>query len=171
MTAPQDPCPPPVSTGLLPVTGDTPKILILGSFPSQLSLRHARYYGNPKNHFWRIMEALFDLDPALPYPERIGLLAEHHIALWDVVASCLRPGSADAQITRPIFNDIAGFVASHPTLRLIALNGSTAARHYSRISGGIAVPSVALPSTSPANARMTPDEKIRRWSVIRDKRE
>ncbi|HII99053.1 MAG TPA: DNA-deoxyinosine glycosylase [Methanoregula sp.] len=166
MTPAQDPFSSPGSFGLAPVAGENPEILILGSFPSQLSLRHTRYYGNPKNHFWQIMEALSIIDPALPYPERIGQLAAHHIALWDVVASCSRPGSADARITRPVFNDIAGFAGDHPTLRLIALNGSTAARFYSRIAGGIAVPSVVLPSTSPANARLSLKEKILRWSVI-----
>ena len=157
---PEEPC------GLLPVTGPSPRILILGSFPSQLSLRHAEYYGNNKNHFWKIIEALVGINPSLPYATRIGQVTAHHIALWDVVATCSRPGSSDARITMPVFNDIAGFVREHPTIRLVALNGSTAARFYRRIGGDIAVPSVVLPSTSPANARMTLWEKIQRWSVI-----
>ncbi|MCK9579068.1 MAG: DNA-deoxyinosine glycosylase [Methanoregula sp.] len=168
IAAPQDPCSYPPSGGLAPVAGPKPEILILGSFPSQLSLRHTEYYGNKKNHFWKIMEALSGIDPALHYATRIGQVTAHHIALWDVVASCSRHGSADARITMPVFNNIAGFVAAHPTLRLIALNGSTAARFYSGIAAGISIPSVTLPSTSPANARMTLNEKIQRWSVIQE---
>jgi hypoxanthine-DNA glycosylase len=154
------------SCGLHPVTGPHPRTLILGSFPSQLSLRHAEYYGNSRNHFWNILGTLLGFDADLPYPQRIAILTHHHIALWDVVASCERPGSADARITVPVLNDIAGFVASRPTLRLIALNGNTAARFYARITGDIAIPSVVLPSTSPANARVSFNEKVTRWSVI-----
>jgi hypoxanthine-DNA glycosylase len=156
----------PRAGGLLPVAGPKPRILILGSFPSRLSLAHARYYGNPRNHFWAVMEALFGIDPALPYGERIPALKTHGIALWDVVASCSRPGSADARITGPAFNDIAGFAAAHPGLRLVALNGRTAGRYYARIAGAVPIPYLVLPSTSPAHAGMPVAEKIRQWSVI-----
>lgn len=152
--------------GLAPVEGQKPRILILGSYPSRLSLEHAGYYGNRKNHFWKIMEALFAIDPSLPYHERILQVKARRIALWDVVRSCSRPGSADARITDPVLNDIPGFVAARPTIRLIALNGSTAARYYARIGEAIRVPSVALPSSSPAYAAMRLEEKIRRWSVL-----
>lgn len=166
MTVPRDPCRSPRSDGLEPAEGKNPVILILGSFPSVLSLRHTEYYGNPRNHFWNIMEALYGIDTALPYFSRMERVRENRIALWDVVASCARPGSADARISRPVFNDIAGFAAAHPTLRLIALNGSTAGRLYARIAGDITVPSIVLPSTSPAYAGMTIAEKVQRWSVI-----
>lgn len=154
--------------GLDPVTGLSPRVLILGSFPSRKSLLHTRYYGNPLNHFWKIMEALYAIDAGLPYPDRIDRIREREIALWDVVRSCSRPGSADARIAEPFFNDIAGFAASHPTLRLIALNGSTAARFYPRAAGNCKIPFIVLPSTSPANARYTLAEKTERWTVIKE---
>ncbi|NLD56664.1 MAG: DNA-deoxyinosine glycosylase [Methanomicrobiales archaeon] len=157
---------PDISCGLHPVTVAHPRTLILGSFPSTLSLRHAEYYGNSRNHFWKILGTLLGFDAGLPYPQRIAILTHHHVALWDVVASCQRPGSADARIKVPVLNDIAGFVTARPTLGLIALNGKTAARFYARVAAGITVPSVTLPSTSPANARMSFDEKVTRWSVI-----
>lgn len=155
--------------GLFPVAGKDPELLILGSFPSRLSLEHAEYYGNPQNHFWRIMEALFGIGPSAPYPERIRQVVARRIALWDVVRSCSRPGSADARIKEPVFNDIPGFVAARPTVRLIGLNGRMAARSYARIGDAIRVPSVALPSSSPAYAAMRLEEKIRRWSVLVEK--
>jgi double-stranded uracil-DNA glycosylase len=154
--------------GLEPVTGPEPRILILGSFPSQKSLQHAEYYGNPLNHFWKIMEALFAIDSSLSYAMRIEKIKENHLALWDVVGSCSRPGSADAAITNAEFNDIPNFVAAHPSLRLVALNGSTAARFYSRIADVVRIPFVVLPSTSPANARMKVEEKTARWSGIKE---
>lgn len=154
------------TTGLPPVSGSDPRILILGSFPSQKSLAWGQYYGNPRNHFWSIMEALFTIRMDLPYASRIRQVTEHGIALWDVVGSCSRPTSADARIAGPVFNDIAGFTAAHPGLQLIVLNGSTAGRFYRKIGTGIPVTSVILPSTSPANAAMSIDEKVRRWSAL-----
>lgn len=157
----------PQCRGLAPVAGRDPRILILGSFPSIKSLRFTEYYGNPRNHFWGIMEALFGIRADLPYPDRIRGVRNEGIALWDVVGSCSRPGSADSRIATPAFNDIAGFAAANPCLQLIALNGSTAGKYYRHISAGIGVPSVILPSTSPANARLTLAEKVECWSVLR----
>jgi double-stranded uracil-DNA glycosylase len=158
---------PPRAPGLEPVTGERPLILILGSFPGRQSLAAHEYYGNPQNHFWKIMEALFSIDRNLPYPDRCAQLAGRGIALWDVIAGCSRVGSADARILDPRFNDLAGFLAAHPTIRLIALNGTVAGKHYAgrRIHG--CIPSVILPSTSPANARSPLPEKIRQWEIVR----
>ena len=50
---------------------NSPEVLILGSFPGRQSLLKKEYYGNPRNHFWHIMEALFSIDRHLPY--RSGL--------------------------------------------------------------------------------------------------
>jgi TDG/mug DNA glycosylase family protein len=154
------------SAGLGPVTGAGPRLLILGSFPSVQSLEKQEYYGNPKNRFWAIMEELFAIPADLPYHGRIALLTQHGIALWDTVRSCERPGSADNRIRNPVPNDIPGFVRVHPTIRLVALNGSTAGRLYHRLAEVPALPSVTLPSTSPANAAVPVAEKVRRWRII-----
>jgi TDG/mug DNA glycosylase family protein len=151
---------------LAPITGPAPRVLILGSFPSILSLERMEYYGNPKNRFWAIMEGLFAVPANLPYPDRIELLTQRGIALWDVICTCKRSGSADSRIKDPVTNDIAGFIDVHPTLRLVALNGSTASRLYRRFAEVPGLPSVTLPSTSPAYAAMSFSEKIRAWSVI-----
>ena len=154
-------------TGFQPETGDTPRVLILGSFPSVQSLRHTEYYGNPQNHFWKIMESLFGIDHRLPYQNRVALLTGHHIALWDVVCSCTRKGSADEKIKEPVINDIGGFLATHPTVQLIVLNGTAAGRYYHRTNPAPAVGSTILPSTSPANTRYTLAEKIKAWDIVR----
>jgi TDG/mug DNA glycosylase family protein len=150
-------------SGLLPITGPDPSILILGSFPSVLSLERQEYYGNPKNRFWVVMEEIFSIPSSLPYPDRIDLLAQRGVALWDVVRSCERPGSADSRIKNPVPNDIFGFCREHPTLRLVALNGTTAGRLYHQLTEVPGLPSVVLPSTSPAFAAMPFGEKVRKW--------
>jgi TDG/mug DNA glycosylase family protein len=153
-------------TGLPQVHGKLPEVVILGSFPSSQSLLKNEYYGNPRNHFWQVMEALFSLDRHLPYPVRTSRLIDHRIALWDVICTCSREGSADARIRSPVFNDIPAFLASFPSLRLVALNGSSAGRYYHQLNIAASVPAVVLPSTSPANTRYSFDEKISRWEII-----
>jgi TDG/mug DNA glycosylase family protein len=158
---------PDISRGLSPVTGSKPSLLILGSFPGILSLERKEYYGNPKNRFWAVMEELFAIPAALPYPERTLHLTQERVALWDVVRGCTREGSADSRIRNPVPNDIAGFVRAHPSVRLVALNGSTAGRLYHRFAEVKGIPSVTLPSTSPANAAVPFGEKVRQWEVVR----
>ena len=157
--------------GLPPVHGELPEVLILGSFPSRQSLLKKEYYGNKRNHFWQIIETLFDIDRYLPYEVRTFQLAKRGIALWDVICTCERPGSADSRIRNTVPNDIAGFVREHPTIRLVALNGSTAGRLYHRFAEIPGLPSVTLPSTSPANAAVPFAEKIRAWKRIVDRDE
>jgi TDG/mug DNA glycosylase family protein len=156
---------PPEKPGLAPVTGRDPEIIILGSYPSSQSLAKGEYYSNPQNQFWKLVEILFGIDRTLPYTVRTSLLTEHRIALWDVLASCTRYGSADTAIRDPVQNDIRGFFATHPTIRWVALNGNTAGRYYARME--INIPSIILPSTSPAYARMTFAEKTQKWACIR----
>ncbi|MCJ7741147.1 MAG: DNA-deoxyinosine glycosylase [Methanoregula sp.] len=153
--------------GLPPVHGESPEVVILGSFPSRQSLLKKEYYGNPRNHFWRIIEALFSVDRHLPYRVRTTRLIDHRIALWDVICTCSREGSADARIQNPVFNDLGGFLVAFPTLHLVALNGSSAGRYYQQLNLSSSVPAVVLPSTSPANTRFTLKEKVRRWEIIR----
>ena len=148
-------------TGLAPVSGSDPEILVLGSFPSRMSLEKGEYYGNPHNQFWKIMEILFGIDPTCHYSYRTKMLVHRRIALWDVLASCSRDGSADSAIRDPVSNDIRGFVSAHPTIRRIVLNGSTAGRYFKQMNPGLA--GHVLPSTSPAYARMSPEEKAQSW--------
>jgi double-stranded uracil-DNA glycosylase len=158
---------PDCSRGLPPLTGPLHRVLILGSFPSVLSLAHDEYYGNPRNRFWAVMEELFAIPAVLPYPERCLRLTQEGVALWDVVRGCSREGSADSRIRNPLPNDITGFIRAHSSIRLIALNGSTASRLYHRFAEVPGIPSVTLPSTSPANASVTFGQKVEAWDIIR----
>jgi TDG/mug DNA glycosylase family protein len=114
------------------------------------------------------MEALFGIDHHLPYRERLDSLTGHHIALWDVVSACSRKGSADEQIREPAFNDIAGFLAKYPGVRLIILNGTAAGRYFLRMNLPSARENRILPSSSPANTRYTLLEKIEAWKIVLD---
>ena len=157
----------PCIAGLPPARGKFTDVVVLGSFPSRQSLLYHEYYGNPQNHFWKIIEALFQIDHNLPYNVRISRLTSQRIALWDVISACCRQGSSDAGIRAPVFNNLHGFFGSCQSLRLIVLNGTSAGRYFNLMKIQVPVPAVVLPSTSPANTRYSLDEKIQRWKIIR----
>lgn len=154
------------------------RVLVLGSIPGVASLQAQRYYAHPRNAFWPIMAELLGFDPALAYRQRLEVLKQNGVALWDVIESCYRPGSLDSRIAADSVaaNDIAALVRRMPQLRLIACNGKTAQRLYLRHWAKVIaeqqpdnVPSiVALPSTSPAHAAMNFDQKLAAWRVLLD---
>jgi len=157
--------------GLGPLAGNDPSVLILGSFPSVISLEIGEYYANKRNFFWRIMESLFGIDPELPYDRRIDALFEKGIALWDVVSECSREGSSDSKIKDVVPNDIRGFLKKNPTIKCIALNGvGGAGKWFKKIHGELSccpgVTVLVLKSTSPANAGYTFEEKLSEWKKI-----
>ena len=71
-----------------PVVDEHCRILILGSFPSVRSRADGFFYGHPQNRFWRMLAAIFDEPFPADVPVKKALLLRHHIALWDVIASC-----------------------------------------------------------------------------------
>jgi TDG/mug DNA glycosylase family protein len=160
-----------VTGGLAPIIGDDPAILVLGSSPSVMSLEKGEYYGNPRNHFWQIMERIAGVPADAPYAERTSCLKQRRIALWDVLCTCERHASCDQSIRNPLANDIAGLLEDHPTIVCIALNGKVGATRWMRqllpeVMNRTDIRIVSLPSTSPANARLSLEEKAAAWAVI-----
>ena len=155
-----------------PVADGSVTRLILGSMPGEASLRAGQYYAHPRNLFWRILGEILGMDPGMSYASRVGALLSEGIALWDVLDSCIRPGSMDAAIEMDsvIVNDFKTFFARHPQVRRVYFNGSTAERCYRRWVSPLlpAVPLICerLPSTSPAHAAMSYEKKLAAWRVI-----
>jgi hypoxanthine-DNA glycosylase len=119
-----------------------------------------------------MMGKLIGADPALPYEGRIRVLQSAGIALWDVLASCIRVTSLDADIENDslIPNDFTSFFAAHPNIAWIYFNGAKAEEYYRRYI----IPTLKqdaltykrLPSTSPANASIPYEHKLAAWEAI-----
>ncbi len=157
-----------VQQGLSPVFGTDPRVLILGSFPSPLSLDAGEYYGNPRNRFWDVMECLLGIPASLSYQERIRRIGSTGIALWDVIGSCEREGALDSRIRNAHVNDIPAVLDRYESIRTIGLNGSAAGMYFQKAWPGEfpGARVIVLPSTSPANARMRFSEKVQKWASI-----
>ena len=132
-------------------------------------MRRQEYYAHPRNLFWPIVFALFGETPAPVYADRVRFLRDHHIALWDVCASAERVASSDTTIVREVPNAIDALLDTHPGIRAVAFNGSGAQRLYDRhFARRPELRYFALPSTSPAHARLGFPEKFARWVVLRE---
>ncbi|MCQ2407696.1 MAG: DNA-deoxyinosine glycosylase [Oscillospiraceae bacterium] len=143
------------------------EILILGSFPSVKSREQKFFYGHPQNRFWRVTAAVFVTDIPVTIEEKRQFLLTHHIALWDVIASCEITGSADSSIRNVQPNDLAPILAA-AQIRHIFVNGGTAAKYYEKYQlPTLGRAAIRLPSTSPANAAWNLDRLTTAWSVIR----
>jgi hypoxanthine-DNA glycosylase len=149
-----------------PIVSENSRMLILGSLPSAESLRAGQYYAHPRNAFWRIIYALYDMEYDADYNRRCAFLLEHKLALWDVCGSAVRQGSADSSISDIQPNDIAGLLQEFPNINRIILNGRKAEQEFRRRFSSIDIPSFYVPSTSPALAALGFEGKPRKWRKI-----
>ncbi len=154
-----------------PVANPAARTLILGSMPGRASLAAGQYYAHPRNAFWRLLGEILGFDPALLYATRLRLLRKNRIALWDVLGSCVRPGSLDSAIKKSSVtpNALAPFLRRHPGIKRVLFNGAKAEECFKKY----VLPSLPrafsrleyrrLPSTSPAHASRSYAEKLKAW--------
>jgi TDG/mug DNA glycosylase family protein len=161
-------------SGFPPVADNKAVILILGSMPSIKSLQANQYYAHPRNSFWFILSALFAENRDLAYEEKKALLLNNRIALWDVLKSCQRKGSLDSSIKNGTIeaNDFNSFFAKHKAIKAVYFNGARAEQEYRKHVMPVldekfsAIEYTRLPSTSPAMASLSREQKLQQWKVI-----
>lgn len=149
-----------------PIAAPDARVLILGSMPGEASLQAGQYYAHPHNAFWRIMGELVGAGPDKPYEERERIIRARGIALWDVLASCVRPGSLDSDIRAELPNDFQTFFAEHRAIARIGLNGGKAAASFKKYAAQHCPEHVVvsiLPSTSPTHAARSFEQKCAIW--------
>lgn len=155
-----------VTHPIAPVFDENSRILILGSFPSVKSREAAFFYGHPQNRFWKVVSGVLGCDCPQTIEEKRTMLLAHHIALWDVIASCRIEGSSDSSIRDAVPTDLSVLLARAP-IRAVFCNGQTAFRLYARYQEQeTGLPAMLLPSTSPANAAYSVPRLLESWSVI-----
>ncbi len=150
-----------------PVVNKDTCILVIGSMPGAASLRARQYYAHPRNQFWRLMFDLLEQNcPPASYTDKLHTLLLHRIGLWDALAYCERTGSLDGNITRPVPNDFPALFARFPAIRALLFNGQAAAAHFKRAFGFPADKRcMLLPSTSPAHAARSYEQKKQYWQA------
>ncbi|WP_406661523.1 DNA-deoxyinosine glycosylase [Methanolobus sp. ZRKC3] len=145
-----------------PIINEETEILIVGTYPSEISRAISQYYGNPRNQFWKLMSGILGIDmQEMDYNNRIETLLKHKIGLWDTLKACKITGSSDSSIRNQEYNDL-----SHLThIRKIICNGKKAEDFikHCNVSDGVEIVRVA--SSSPARA-MVFGEKMGEWKGV-----
>ena len=151
---------------LEPVADAGSRVLLLGTMPSPKSREAGFYYAHPQNRFWRVLAALGGEETPAGTQERLAFARRHHIALWYVLRACSIEGADDGSIRQPEVNDLRQ-VLERADIRAIFTTGAKAAALYKRyclpVTGRPAIP---LPSTSPANCRVTLDGLTEAYRAI-----
>ena len=148
---------------IAPFYNEDSEILILGSFPSVASREEGFYYAHKRNRFWKVLSSIFDEEIL----DKKDFLTRHHLALFDVCASCEIKGSSDASIKEVVPNDLSE-ILKVSQIKVIFLNGETASKLYKKYMKDISIPTITLPSTSPANATFNLEMLIEKYKIIKE---
>ena len=155
-----------VTHDFAPVFNENSRILILGTMPSPKSREIGFYYGHPRNRFWPVLADVC----GVPFPktrqDKIDFVLKHGIAVWDVLAGCDICGADDSSIRNPIPNDM-DTILKKADIRAIFTTGSKATSLYKKYCAPrTGMEAIMLPSTSPANCRVTYEELLNAYQVI-----
>lgn len=159
-----------------PVEPTQARVLIIGSMPGKASLTAHQYYAHPRNAFWPILGHWLGFDSTLPYEQRLTQLTHHHIGLWDALYQCERPSSLDADIVKTsiVPNDFSAWFTRHPQTQAVLCNGTAAYDNYRKkvlptlSTTDQTLPLHKLPSTSPAHASLSFEQKKDQWRILLD---
>jgi hypoxanthine-DNA glycosylase len=149
-----------------PIIDNNSKILILGSIPGAKSLEKQQYYAHPQNKFWKIIFELFNEKFTEDYAEKIDVLKQHYIALWDVIDSCERKGSLDSEIKNEEANQIEELLEKYPNIQVLFCNGGKSYKNLQKVLGkNFRIPIELMPSTSPLHT-VSFERKLEQWKKI-----
>ena len=139
-----------------PIINSETEILIVGTMPSVKSLEAQQYYAHPRNAFWKIIAALYHQGAEFAdFQEKKACLLANRLGLWDSLQLCLREGSLDSAITDEQPNDFNTLLAEQPAFKFFK-------KYHAPLL--LRTEYYILPSTSPANASYSLDDKIRIWA-------
>lgn len=137
------------------------EIFIIGTMPSQDSLKQQNYYAHAQNVFWPFIKEILGVE-RYAYNE----LLKHKIGLWDALKSCTRQGSLDSSIREKIFNDFS----KYPQIKYYLFTSKNAYKFFVQNKANKALLKednfAVLPSPSPAYALLSKSEKLKIWQQI-----
>ena len=134
-------------------TGDNPKYLVVGSFPTtEKKMSFNFFYPNPTNKFWKVLSKVFpnsetklNLEVRTKNDEEVkqknkldrqNFCRENKIAMTDILKSCIRMdgNSKDEQLLVHCYNPILEILETHKTIDRVILtaksSGASAHHHF-----------------------------------------
>ncbi len=150
-----------------PVFNKDSRILMLGTMPSPKSREAGFYYGHPRNRFWKVVSDVCGEELPQTIEDKTSFALRNRIAVWDVLAGCEIKGADDSSIRSPAANDMR-VILEQADIRAVFTTGKKAAQLYERYCyPQTGIEAVCLPSTSPANCRVSYEELFEQYKIIR----
>lgn len=149
------------------------KYLLLGSFPGKATPENNWFYGSKRNQFWRILEEVYKTKLAT-IEEKKKLLENLNLAITDIILSCERKlnNNLDSNLTNIEFNiaTINKIVEKHKIVKIYFssrfVENHFKAKFRNLINKYPDIKLITLPSPSPRYARLTIEEKIKRYEEL-----
>ena len=159
-----------VSHPIPPVWNSESRILILGTMPSPKSRQTGFFYMHPQNRFWTVLAEVFEEDLPATITDRRDFLLNHHLAMWDVLASCEITGASDSSIKNAVPNNFTE-ILEKSRIHHIICTGKTAFKLWQKNCAALyeeryKLSTHCLPSTSPANAQWSKEKLIEAYKII-----
>lgn len=153
--------------GFPPLIDNKTEIIVLGTMPSEMSIRTGEYYANPKNQFWKLIFHIFNSEkPIIGYTDKTKLLLKNKIGLWDILSKANREGSLDSNIQDEEYNDFNQLFVTYPSIKVLIFNGQKPAKFFGAMNIDLQDKQYyVLPSTSSANTQNF-DFKLREWKEV-----
>lgn len=143
-------------------------VLILGTFPSVKSREAGFYYSHKRNRFFLVLSKIFNKPVPNSIEEKKELLRKHHIGLYDIIYECDINNSDDSSIRNAVPIDLNNILDKYPNIKTIGLTGSKASnifqKYFKNLEEKLNV--FYLPSTSPANAKMSTEELVEHYANL-----
>ena len=151
---------------LPPIYNKNATLLILGTMPSPKSREIGFYYSHPQNRFWKTIAEVLSVDCPITIEEKTILLHTHGIALWDVLSSCKITGADDSSIKDAVVNDFSKIFET-ANINAVFTTGKKATDLFTKhCEAKYGYKPIYLPSTSPANCRISQQELISAYKHI-----
>jgi G:T/U mismatch-specific DNA glycosylase len=151
-----------------PIINKNIEILILGTYPGELSLERGEYYADPRNKFWSLISLATGEDfEVMSYDKKKNNLLKHGIGIWDVFKSVNREGGADRNINvdMAVFNDFIKLRQNCLKLKAVYFNGRKAEEFGKNIIKELEIETGILLSSSGANNGYL-EERRRQWKNL-----
>jgi len=145
-----------------PIVYKDTKLLILGSFPSIKSFENDFYYAHPSNKFWKILEAVTSY-PVNNRDQKLWLLKECKLGLWDMIRECTRDNSLDSSLENETLNNITNILETYSSINKIAFTGRKAEALFKIHFSHLDIETTYLPSPSSAYAAMKFEDKVKAY--------
>lgn len=151
-----------VTHTIAPVYDASSRVLLLGSIPSPKSRAQGFFYGHPQNRLWRVLANVLHEATPESNEEKRAFLLQHHIAMWDVIASCEIKGASDSSISKAQPNDLSRIFEA-ADICAVFTTGRTAWKYYMKWHHQTPF---YLPSPSAANCAMHFEELCFEYQII-----